>query len=338
MTHEEETMERTPENSKMQRIVQGFSEVMSGWKFPSFAIFTLIFFEILMIGLLAIPTSEAGVGAFARDFRTWCFNYDPATGQMDWFYVTVMLSQPLALAGLIGFVWRQPLADAWKGEGASLALVAGVALLGVGLVGITFVFVGEPDQSIDGQYPFPAERIRTAITPPSVELLDQNEEEFSLEAMRGKVVVVTAIYARCGESCPIILTQLRRITDAMEVEADELVVVGITLDPERDGAKELTQLADRHRVGAPLYRLLHGDSDRINDILDGFSFARIPDEERGEIDHANLFIVIDRDGKIAYRISLGERTESWLTRAVEVLLEEGSKQGRAVADRRGVGE
>ena len=316
-------MTMQPEQSVLSAISDWIRDAMEGWRFATLAIATLVFFELMLIAMLAIPTSDTGVGAFARDFRTWCFNYDPATGQMDWFYVTVMLSQPLGLVALIGLIWRRQLVEAWRTVGGEMALISGIALIGVGIIGISFVFVGEPDQSIDGEYPFPAERIRTAIEPPQFELLDHTGEAVSLEELRGKVVVVTAVYATCGESCPIILTQLRRITDEMVDDHDDLAIVGITLDPERDGPQELTGLAERHRVDAPLYRLLHGEPDEVNRVLDEFSVARIPDEERGEIDHANLFIVIDRDGKIAYRIGLGDRTENWLTRALHHLLDEG---------------
>ena len=315
---------KTENLTTTERVIDRVADAVAGWRFAALIIAVLVFFEILLVGLLAVPTSDSGFGAFARDFRTWCFNYDPATGTMDWFYVGVMLSQPLGLAAIVGVVWRRQLSGVWQRGVGELLLIAGIALLGVGLVGISFLFVGEPDVTMDGEYPFPAERIRTAIEPPQFELLDHTGEAVSLEELQGKVVVVTAVYATCGASCPIILTELRRVTEQFEEHHHELAVLGITLDPERDGPEELTRLADRHRVEAPLYRLLHGDPDEVNRVLDDFSVSRIPDEERGEIDHANLFIVIDRQGKIAYRIALGDRTEQWLSRALEHLLAEDS--------------
>ncbi len=40
------------------------------------------------------------------------------------------------------------------------------------------------------------------------------------------------------------------------------------------------------------------------------------------IDHANLFLLVDRAGRIAYRLTLGERQQRWLTSALEFLLRE----------------
>ena len=319
-------MRRQTTDSEFDRLLDGFAALFDDWRFPVFIISTLLFFWLMVVGFLTIPTGDSGVSAFARDFRTWCFNYDPATGQMDWFYVGVMLSKPLFLAGIVALIWWEQLGIAWRRVGSELALVAGLALVGVGLVGISFVFVGEPDPTIDGDYPFPAERLRTAIEPPDFELPDQTGEKLSLDDLEGDVVVVTAVYATCWDSCPVILSELRGVTDQFESHHDDLTVVGITLDPDNDGPEELTALADRHGVEPPLYRLLHGEHDEVNRVLDEFSVSRQLDEQRGEIDHANLFIVIDRSGDIAYRITLGDRTEPWLSRAIELLLDEGVEE------------
>ena len=50
--------------------------------------------------------------------------------------------------------------------------------------------------------------------------------------------------------------------------------------------------------------------------------ARKRDPETGVIDHANLFLLIDREGRLAYRLGLGERQQRWLTSALRVLLDE----------------
>ena len=44
--------------------------------------------------------------------------------------------------------------------------------------------------------------------------------------------------------------------------------------------------------------------------LDRMQMARDRDPETGVINHANLFLLIDRDGRLAYRLGLGERQQS----------------------------
>jgi protein SCO1 len=49
---------------------------------------------------------------------------------------------------------------------------------------------------------------------------------------------------------------------------------------------------------------------------------RVRNAETGLIDHANLFLVIDRQGRVAYRFTLGDRQEQWLVSALRLLLAE----------------
>ena len=59
--------------------------------------------------------------------------------------------------------------------------------------------------------PFPGERIRTAVIPQAFQLTDQAGRACSLEDLRGRVVLVTGIYAMCATSCPEILIETRKL-------------------------------------------------------------------------------------------------------------------------------
>jgi protein SCO1/2 len=50
------------------------------------------------------------------------------------------------------------------------------------------------------------------------------------------------------------------------------------------------------------------------------------DTDTGLIDHANLFILIDREGRVAYRFTLGERQQDWLGNALRLLLGERNSE------------
>jgi cytochrome oxidase Cu insertion factor (SCO1/SenC/PrrC family) len=57
-------------------------------------------------------------------------------------------------------------------------------------------------------------------------------------------------------------------------------------------------------------------------LLYQLNIARTRDEKTGELVHSALFILLDREGRIAYRLSLSQRERSWLTSAARVLLRE----------------
>jgi cytochrome oxidase Cu insertion factor (SCO1/SenC/PrrC family) len=60
----------------------------------------------------------------------------------------------------------------------------------------------------------------------------------------------------------------------------------------------------------------------VNDVLDRLEISRSANPMSGEIDHANLFLLIDKGGKLAYRLTLGAQQEQWLVEALRVLVAE----------------
>jgi protein SCO1/2 len=137
------------------------------------------------------------------------------------------------------------------------------------------------------------------------------------------VVVVTGVYAHCVSTCPMILLQAKSVlAELTPEERASVTVVAVTLDPERDRPPELAALALRNGVHAPSFRLATGDPAAVGATLDAYGISRRRDAESGVIDHANLFAVIDRDGRIAYRFTLGELQRDWLARALRLLIAE----------------
>lgn len=294
-------------------------------RFPVLMISLLGAFVLLMAAILAFPAAPGGAGAFAEAFRVWCFNYDPATGRLEWGYVWMYVVQPLVLAAGVYLLWRRPVREllagglrrVWPYAGSACAVVGGLAFALFALSG------WEARASGDADAAFPAERIRTALPAPPFALVNQEGETVTLDGLRGRVVLVTAVYATCGYTCPTILGQTKNVLAALTPEEQSgLTVVAVTLDPARDTPEVLAKLATAQGMAAPRFNALTGDPAAVEDVLDRFQFARTRDPETGRIDHANLFVLIDRSGRIAYRFTLGVQQAAWLEAALHQLLAE----------------
>jgi cytochrome oxidase Cu insertion factor (SCO1/SenC/PrrC family) len=293
--------------------------------FPAFALFLLAFWELLLVGLALVPPAPSGLGAFAAEFRVWCFGFDPATGRYQVALVLAMLTPPFALAGLLLLVWWEPLGVLARRR-AALALHACAAAAVVGVAAGAFAALRTDSEP--SELPFPAEALRTAFRAPDLRLVNQIGESVDLDLLRGRVVLLTAVYEQCSQSCPSILEQARRAVDTLPVHLrSELRVVGVTLDPAGDTPERLARLAARHVLEPPLYQLVTGTPAEVESVLDQMSVARRRDGASGVIDHTNLFLLVDRQGKLAYRFSLGPRQERWLGSALRLLLEERSDGG-----------
>lgn len=295
--------------------------------FAAFAISLLLAYDLLLVGLLLAPGGETGVGALADELRIWCFGYNPASGRLEWAYVVAMLTPPVLLSVFFAFFWWDELLQLRAKPRLIVGYVASALVL-VTLAGASFAYLAKP--TVAGDLPFPAQALRTSILRPHLALTNQNEQFINLDDFEGKVVILTGVYASCGHTCPQILTQAKsaiaRLSDAERVD---LRVVAVTLDAENDSPGVLAMLARNHELEAPLYNLVTGEVAEVEKTLDAIGIARERDPETGVINHANQFILIDRAGKVAYRLGLGPRQERWLESALKILLAEKKVANRS---------
>jgi protein SCO1/2 len=305
--------------------IEAIRNLLTGAAFPAFALSLLACWEAFLISMLLAPSSASGLGAFAEDFRIWCFGYDPATGRTEVAYVMAMIVPQFMIGAFIAYFWWEPLRELSK-RPWQIARYVGAAALLVASASASFALLAEP--ALTGELPFPAEELRTAFETPQFALTNQLHETVGPAAFGGDVIILTAVYASCPHTCPAILSQTQAaVAELSPEERDGLRVIAVTMDPETDTPEVLGQLAKNHGLESPLYHLVTGEPTEVEDLLDRMQIARQRDPETGVISHVNLFLLIDRDGRIAYRFGLGERQQRWLTSALRVLLREETASG-----------
>ena len=297
---------------------------------PVFLLAAVLVYEAFLLALVFAPEGEGWWGAFAREFRIWCFSYDPRTGGMEWSAVGMMVLEPLFVVIVALVLWRHALGTLrsvavllshWPPAVAGMGAAAAAALLLLRFGGVN------TEQVLP---PFPGERIRTQLIPPAFRLTDQTGRECRLEDLRGRVVLITGIYAMCATSCPQILIETRKVIESLPPESrDRLSVVALSLNPEYDTSELMAGLAAGYGFAYPEFRYLNGDPALMHDLLEQLQFARVRNPENGLIDHANLFILLDAHGAIAYRFNLIPRHQAWLREGIVSLTAEAATLGPA---------
>ncbi|TVR55103.1 MAG: SCO family protein [Puniceicoccaceae bacterium] len=312
--------------SGFRRLGGACARFFTGAGLPVFLLTVTVLYEAFLLAVLFAPAGSGPWSRFAVDFKVWCFSYDPRTGGMAWALVWIMLLEPVFITGLVLLVWRRGLGALltlqgwWRQRGAVFAAgaVAAAAFGGLYIYGLA-------DASEADLPPFPGERIRTALEPPAFELTDQAGQTVRLADLRGRVVLVTGIYALCSLSCPEILLELRNLLDGLPPEAREhLSILALSLNPEYDSPLLRARIVSAYNFTHPEFRYLNDEPEAMREILARLQFAHLFNPRTGVIDHANLFILIDADGRIAYRFTLNARTGHWLREAVLQLTAEAS--------------
>jgi protein SCO1/2 len=69
---------------------------------------------------------------------------------------------------------------------------------------------------------------------PDFALTDENGQPFELSDLRGKWILLAYGYTHCPDVCPLTLSHLRDVKKAIDPNGEEVQVVFVTIDPERD--------------------------------------------------------------------------------------------------------
>lgn len=296
--------------------------LLESWRFGALAATIAASSAIAFIAILLVPQEGTALSEFAKGFLIRCRIIDPATGAWQLGNSVMFLSGPVIILGVVALVWGSDLRRvAHARPSALLPWVGG----GVGVFApclAALVFLTKPMGPAD--YEFPAEGLRTAIPAHPFVLVDHEGKEASLEEVRqGKVVLLTSIYSCCPDVCPRVMAQAKAAVQALtEAESAQVAVLAISLDPARDRPEVLGHAATAYGVSTPQYRLLTGDPAEVSRVLDLYGFDRETDPKTGRISHPPMLVLIDRQGRIAYRFSLGEIQQRWMVEGLRALLAE----------------
>jgi protein SCO1 len=69
---------------------------------------------------------------------------------------------------------------------------------------------------------------------PDFALTDENGQPFKLSDLRGKWILLAYGYTHCPDVCPLTLSHLRDVKKIVDPNGDDVQVVFVTIDPERD--------------------------------------------------------------------------------------------------------
>jgi protein SCO1/2 len=81
-------------------------------------------------------------------------------------------------------------------------------------------------------------------TAPEIQLTRADGSTFRLSETRGKAVALFFGYTTCPDVCPITMAELKQVRDKLGTEADQLQVLFVTVDPQRDTPQRVQDYVD----------------------------------------------------------------------------------------------
>jgi len=291
-----------------------------------FLVTALAAYEGFLLLTIFGPTGGGLLGDFVRDFQLWCYRGDPRTGGVSWLAVSVMMLEPIFIVAVAALLWRGVFVQLrhlrlWRAHVRAAA--AGLGVIAACVAGLVYYARLEAARA-QVLPPFPGESIRVRLDVPDVPLVDQKGAAFRLADLRGQVVLVTGVYAACSTACPEIFKEMAALlAELPPADRAGLRVVALSLNPEYETAELMDLVSQGRGFHHPEFRYVNGERPaEMHELLTRLQFSATRNPRTGIIDHANLFLLLDRSGHIAYRFTLDPRHRAWLREGLRALLRE----------------
>jgi protein SCO1/2 len=138
-------------------------------------------------------------------------------------------------------------------------------------------------------------------------LTDHTGKPRTLADFRGKIVVLFFGYTQCPDVCPTTMAEMSTVMKELGPSADDVQVLFVTLDPERDTQTLLAQYVpafDQRFLG------LSGDAEATRKVAKEFKvfYNKVPGTAPGSysIDHTAGSYLFDRNGKVRLYLRHGQ--------------------------------
>ena len=144
--------------------------------------------------------------------------------------------------------------------------------------------------------------VKTGEYIPNFAMIDQHGEFLQIRQLQGSAFVLNFIFTRCTvpTMCPASSTRMADMQDAArEAELKGLRFVSITFDPDFDSPGILNQYADGYGMESENFHLLTMSQIVVDDLLRQFGILTM--EEDGTINHTMATLLVDANGRVAYR-------------------------------------
>jgi protein SCO1/2 len=151
----------------------------------------------------------------------------------------------------------------------------------------------------DKPLPFKAKPVPDSPMAPNFKLPDQSGQPRALSDFRGKVVSLFFGFTHCPDICPTHLARQAEVMRLLGPQANEVAVLFVTLDPERDTPSALKTYMDAFD---PRFIALTGTQEQTDKVARQYKIfwqkTPLPDSALVyTIDHTTNSFVIDQSGR-----------------------------------------
>ena len=141
---------------------------------------------------------------------------------------------------------------------------------------------------------------------PAFSLTDDQGGAVRREDLLGKVSVVDFVFTSCSSACPLLSAEMARLQRDVVGNglADQVQLLSVSVDPERDTAEKLREFAARYGADRRTWRFVRGDESTLRAVVvDAMKQDISREVDKGERDGFSIlygthFVLIDREARL----------------------------------------
>ncbi|WML43792.1 FixH family protein [Neobacillus sp. PS3-40] len=151
-----------------------------------------------------------------------------------------------------------------------------------------------------------AHKVTKHVALPNFKLIDENGNTVTKQDLIGKTVVMTFTYVNCVDpnACPILLGNFTNLQQDLKMKGkntDNLLLVSVSVDPDKDTPKVLKEHAQKMNFDLSYLKMLTGD---LNEVKKLTSTLGVHFEKQGSVVmHDNKTFVFNQAGTLTHEFS-----------------------------------
>jgi protein SCO1/2 len=132
---------------------------------------------------------------------------------------------------------------------------------------------------------------------PVFQLVNQDNQSFGTEQLRGKIWIADFVYTSCPGPCPMISSRMGELQKPLK--DTDVKLATFSVDPQHDTPTVLRDYAARLNAEPGRWNFLTGDKGTIYRLArDGFKLATMKDPQGPGPIHSTRMVLVDRRGSI----------------------------------------
>jgi protein SCO1/2 len=132
---------------------------------------------------------------------------------------------------------------------------------------------------------------------PQVSLRDQDGRLVDLAQQQGRVVLLTFLYTKCRDICPLMASSLNAVLANLDVvKRKQVRVVAVSVDPRGDTFASARRYV-REKNLLPEFHYLVGTRQDLQPVWASYGILTDP-VSLESIDHTGRIVLIDRNGRL----------------------------------------